>query len=341
MSVQPQPWLAPLSPLVGGLAAVRAGLYRRGLFHQSRLQGPVLSVGNLSVGGSGKTPVVSHLARLLMAEGHPVAILSRGYGGSFRGNCLIVSDGKTVLHSPASAGDEPVMLARQAAGAVVAIGAQRDVVGRAVEAALGPRVHVLDDGFQHLRLARDLDIVCVSMRDLSDRPLPGGWLREDRAALDRAQVILLASDGADPSALGQAVAALGSDRAFRIARKPRGFFAPDGSPRPAPRRAFLLSGIARPERFAADVADGVPEIAGHDVHRDHHRFTEAELTQAQDRARARGADAVVTTEKDLVRIAPRAWDPPLMAFAIDVEIEDAPRWRARVLRAVTRPVPSP
>jgi tetraacyldisaccharide 4'-kinase len=328
--VQPHPWLSPVGALLGGAAALRASLYRRGLLRQVRLQGRVISVGNLRVGGSGKSPVVAHLARRLVADGHPVSILSRGYGGSFGGACLVVSDGRSLLSGADVAGDEPVMLARQVPQAVVAIGPRRDVVGRTVEAALGPRVHVLDDGFQHLRLARDLDVVCVSLSDLRDRPMPAGWLREGRAALERADVVLLAADGAGAGALEAARDALGAERTFLLSRRARGFFTTEGTPTTAPVRPFLLSGIARPERFAADV----PAHVGHAAYADHHRFRAADLEAVVARAREGGADAIVTTEKDLVRLPAVPRDPPLVVFAIDVAVADEPRFAARLRRAL-------
>src|SRR5207245_11240387 len=139
-----------------------------------RLASPVISIGNLAVGGRGKTPLVELAAGWLRDAGRPVAILSRGYGGSFRGEALVVSDGERVLAGAAAAGDEPVMLARALPGVVVAVGRDRGRLGRIVESRFGPRVCLLDDGFQHLRLARDLDVVCVEAEDLADRPLPAG-----------------------------------------------------------------------------------------------------------------------------------------------------------------------
>ncbi len=166
--------LLPLGGLYGLGALTRRAAYRRGLIKQARLHGPVISVGNLSVGGSGKTPLVATIARLVRDAGHPVAILSRGYQGAFPGAALIVSDGERLLADAFSAGDEPVMLARDLPGVVVAVGRRRDQVGRAVEERFGARVHILDDGFQHLRLARDLDLVCLAADDVDDWPLPAG-----------------------------------------------------------------------------------------------------------------------------------------------------------------------
>src|SRR5205814_6115946 len=127
----------------GGAAALRVSLYDRGLLARTRLKSPVVSIGNIAVGGRGKTPLVELTATLLREAGRPVAVLSRGYGGSFRGEWLVVADGQRVLADATLAGDEPVMLARALPGVVVAIGRDRGAVGRAVEEAVGPRVHVL------------------------------------------------------------------------------------------------------------------------------------------------------------------------------------------------------
>jgi tetraacyldisaccharide 4'-kinase len=315
--------LAPLGALWGALAALRSAAWRLGLLRPARLAGPVISVGNLGVGGSGKTPVVARLAELLRDQGLPVAILSRGYGGSFRGEALVVSDGQSLLADAATAGDEPVMLARALPGVVVAVGPRRDRVGRAVEARFGRRVHLLDDGFQHLRLARDLDLLCLGDGDLADRPLPAGRLREFASAAERADLLLFTG--------GEPVPA-GAPDVFRVRRRVVGFFGPDAAPRPAPRRPFLLAAIARPERFHDDVRGLVPAVAGSRCFRDHHAFSADELATVAAEARAAGADTVVTTEKDAVRIA--SWPgegPPLLVLRIAAELEDEARLRERLL----------
>lgn len=320
-------WLAPLGAVFGAAAALRVGLYRRGLLRQRRLSGPVISVGNLSMGGSGKTPLVARVAEILRDAGEPVAVLSRGYGGSFRGEALIVGDGAAVLADASLAGDEPVMLARALRGVVVAVGPRRDLVGRAVEARFGRRVHVLDDGFQHLRLFRDLDLLCVGEADLEDRPLPAGRLRERASASARADVVCAWSAAAPASADG---------RTFRLSRRPLGFFDLDGNTRPAPARPFLLSGIANPERFWSDVSAIAPRVAGHSAFRDHHRFTPDEIRDVVVEAQQRGADAIVTTAKDAVRLPGPVPDLPLLVFRIAAQIEDEPRFRERLLAAARR-----
>ncbi len=325
-----------LGSAYGGLAALRAAAYRRGLLPRARLSGPVISVGNLSVGGSGKTPVVTRVAEILGEEGLPVAVLSRGYRGSFTGAALVVSDGQSLRASAEVAGDEPVMLARSLPGVVVAVGRRRDVVGRAVEARFGPRVHILDDGFQHLGLHRDLDLLCLDAWDLEDEPLPAGRLREWPGAQGRADLVLLTRIEARSNATLAALEdRLGPGRTFRVRRRPLGFATPDGASAAAPARPFLVAGIARPERFEADVG-AFGAVTGCAFFADHHSFRPDELRAVLDSARAAGADAVVTTAKDAVRLPPMALDMPVLVFRIAAEIEDEPRFRARLLRAVRR-----
>jgi len=322
--------LAPLGALYGAAAAARAAAYRRGWLPRARLGGPVISVGNLSVGGSGKTPVVALIASILREAGRPVAVLSRGYRGSFRGDCLVVADGEGVRAGPEAAGDEPVMLARALPGVVVAVGRRRDRVGRAVEARFGSRVHVLDDGFQHLRLRRDLDLVCASAHDLVDRPLPAGRLREPAAALARADLILLDADAAALAGL----AAVHPGRVLRLRRRVVGFFGLDGVEQAAPARPFLLSGIARPERFHCDVTPRVGHVSGTAVFADHHAYSATDLAGVEARARAAGADAIVTTAKDAVRLAPSSL--PLLVLRIAAQVDEEALLRERVLRAAER-----
>jgi tetraacyldisaccharide 4'-kinase len=327
-----------LGSVFGAAAALRAGAYRRGLLPRARLGGPVVSVGNLGVGGSGKTPVVARVAEILRDAGERVAVLSRGYGGSFRGEALVVSDGTSVLAGAAEAGDEPVMLARALPGVVVAVGPRRDAVGRFVEARFGRRVHVLDDGFQHLRLERDLDLVCLDVDDLDDRPLPAGRLRERPSALARADLVLLTRLEAAPEAgIAALEGRLGRERCFRVARRVAGWSALDGAPAAPPARAYLLAAIARPERLERDVAASGVLVLGRAFFRDHHRFRADELASVAERARAAGAEAVVTTAKDAVRLggAP-ALGLPVVVVATAAEIAGEDRLRARLLAAVGR-----
>ena len=327
-----------LGSAFGALASLRVAAYRRGLLPRAHLAGPVVSVGNLGVGGSGKTPVVARVAEILRDSGLPVSVLSRGYGGSFRGEALVVSDGTNVLAGAAEAGDEPAMLARALPGVVVAVGPRRDAVGRAVEARFGRRVHVLDDGFQHLRLERDLDLVCLDVRDLDDRPMPAGHLRERPSALARADLVLLTrTEAASPPELRALEERLGPERCFRVARRVAGWRTLDGVAATPPERGFLLAAIARPERFERDVGGAGVAVLGRAFFRDHHRFRADDLARVVSEARAAGAGAIVTTAKDAVRLeSAGALGLPIVVLAIAAEVADEARLRARLLSAVGR-----
>ena len=325
-----------LGTAFGAIGALRVEAYRRGLLPRYRLAGPVVSVGNLGVGGSGKTPVVQRVAELLRDAGEPVAVLSRGYGGRFAGEALIVSDGTSVQASAAEAGDEPVMLARSLPGVVVAIGARRDAVGRAVEARFGRRVHVLDDGFQHLRLERDLDLVCLDVRDLEDQPLPAGRLRERPAALARAGLVLLTRlEAASEAELRVLETRVGPERTLRVERRVTGWTTTAGASGAPPKRAFLLAAIARPERFERDVAAAGVAVTGRAFFRDHHRFRERELAAVAQQARLGGADAIVTTSKDAVRLETTTLaELPLIVLGIEARVANEARLRERLLAVV-------
>jgi tetraacyldisaccharide 4'-kinase len=300
----------------------------------------VISVGNLSVGGTGKTPVVARVAELLRDAGLPVAILSRGYRGRFRGEALLVSDGERLLCDATEAGDEPVMLAQAVSGVVVAVGRRRDRVGRFVEERFGPRAHVLDDGFQHLRLARDLDLLCVDVRNPDGRPLPAGRMREFPSASRRADLVLLTqADRAPADVLEAHEDRFGRERTLRVRNRIEGFFDMQGRPARPPERPYLLAGIAGPERFEQDVRSRVDAVVGYEWAADHHAWRTDELTTAAARAHAAGADALITTAKDAVRLplsgaVGHTPDLPILVLRIAAQIEDEPRLRARLLTAV-------
>lgn len=315
-------WLWPLGIAYGAVGALRVSAFRVGLLRTSRATGPVISVGALRVGGSGKTPMVEWVARVLHEAGLPVAILSRGYGGSYGGDPLVVADAQGVRLGAETAGDEPVMLARALPGVPVLVGHRRDEAARLAESSFGPRVHVLDDGFQHLRLARDLDLVCAAPEDFRDRPLPAGRLREFPGAVRRAHAVLLHGEGQGPVGL----------ETWRVRRRVLGCVDLDGRGWPLPRRPWLVSGIARPERFHADAAATCGEVAGRDSFPDHHAFSSVEWQAVGARACVATADALLTTAKDAVRLPP---DPaaqlPVRVLRIGVEVENEAGLRERLL----------
>ena len=175
--------LPPLSLLYGAVTRTRLSLYRRGTFHTTKLDRPVISIGNITTGGTGKTPLVEWVARTIASHGKKVCILTRGYGRKDPHLQVIVSDGYGVLASPAEAGDEPYLLATKLTGkSAVISSADRIAAGEEAIKDFGTECFVLDDGFQHLALERDVDLLLASEEDLTDTPLPAGRLRENLGA---------------------------------------------------------------------------------------------------------------------------------------------------------------
>jgi tetraacyldisaccharide 4'-kinase len=270
---------------------------------QRRLARPVISVGNLSMGGRGKTPLVIHLARLLVEAGERPAVLSRGYGRRLREDgVVVVSDGTHVLADLDRSGDEPLMIARAVPGAAVLVCEQRRLAGALAERALGATVHLLDDGFQHVALARDVDLVVVAPDDRHGRPAPFGTLREPASSLAAADAVIV--DGEDEGAggvdseLGCPVFRLRRELGAPVPLEPDRPWHAGGSP------VVALAGIAEPGRFTRAL-----EAAGWTVARtlafaDHHRYTAGDIASLAAVVRQTSASAVLTTAKDAVRLLP-------------------------------------
>jgi tetraacyldisaccharide 4'-kinase len=293
-----------LHHLYGGLARARRGWYERRPASRRRLDRPVISVGNLSVGGTGKTPLVAAIAAWLLAQGERPAILSRGYARRDRTpEPAVVSDGVTVRLGVYAAGDEPLMLARAVPGAVVVVGADRHASGRCAETELGATVHVLDDGFQHVQLARDLDIVVTSSGALAaDHVLPKGRLREPLDALARASVLVVV--GADDRAAGGEAARYGVACALGASRRLSAPVEVQGGVPPPGARVVAVAGIGQPEQFVAALGPRGFDVAASQIYADHHWFTAADLAEVARIAEAHRAWGVLTTDKDAVRLEP-------------------------------------
>jgi len=294
----------PLSSLFGLGVRVRNALYDRSLARAQRLSGPVVSIGNLSVGGSGKTPFVLLLGELLQVRGLKFDILTRGYGRATRGVALVDPAG-----SPRDFGDEPLLIARRLNVPVI-IGESRHAAGVLAEQKFGPQLHLLDDGFQHRSLARDFDIVLVTPEDVRDRLLPGGRLREPLTSLRRADAVVLAS-GASPEAfpLDQKL----------VWRARRGIVPID-----VPVRPVVFCGIARPKNFVAQLRTAGIEPVAEAVYRDHHAYTDQDIRDLLDLRQRSEANGFVTTEKDAVNLGGYlAALSPLAVVPVKMELTDA------------------
>ena len=311
-------------------AAARGALYDAGVLPAADAGIPVISVGNLAVGGAGKTPVALAIAERLVAAGRRPALLSRGYGAT-RADDRVVSDGTRVLLEAAEAGDEPVLLARRLPGLRVLCGPDRSALAARARA-LGADVLLLDDGFQHRRLRRDLDVVVLDASNPwgNGHCLPRGPNREPRSALRRAGLVWLGHAdraGEDDLAALRALAVRHTGRAPVESRHaPRALV--DGRlERTFPladlsgRQVALLTGVARPESVRRTVEGlGARVLASFDFP-DHHRFTPADVEGALRGAEEAGATVLVTTEKDAVRLpGPLAGDDRIRAVRVDAEV---------------------
>ncbi|HZQ69488.1 MAG TPA: tetraacyldisaccharide 4'-kinase [Terriglobales bacterium] len=312
----------PLSSLYGLGVRARNAIYDRGIAHPKRLQGPVVSIGNLSVGGSGKTPFTLLLGGLLKQRGIPFDILSRGYGRQTRGVRVVDPAGL-----PHDYGDEPLLLARRLEVPVV-VGEDRYQAGLLAEQKFGPRLHLLDDGFQHRNLARDYDIVLVTPEDARDRLLPLGRLREPLHALQRADTVALTS-GASPESFP-----LNGKNVWRVRR---GIL-----PRDVPPRPVVFCGIARPRNFVLQLRTAGIEPVAEAFYRDHHAYTAQDIRDLLHLAQTSQAGGFVTTEKDAINLGEHfAALSPMSVVPVKMDLADANNALDAMLRVVAERHPQP
>ena len=359
--------LAPLGMLYGALVRTRLGLYRSGFLKSQRVGAPVVSVGNITAGGTGKTPLVEWAARALARDGCRACVLTRGYGRADEGLRVVASDGERMLAEVEECGDEPRLLAESLIGEASVV-CDRDRVAAALWARenLRAEVFVLDDGFQHLKIARDLDIVTVDASEPwgGGHMLPRGLLREPRAGLRRADCVVItrAEMAADLEALRAEVLRLTGGRAAVVASRvrTRGLRPLDSThaselglshvsefdlsrvsevalEKPAvwqPVGAFCA--VGNPRAFFAHVrADGF-ELAHARSFPDHHVFTRSEVEAVAREARDRGARALLTTAKDAVKLRGFRLSLPCYVVEIGLEFEDEGKLLGLMREAVER-----
>ena len=320
-------YLAPLAAIYGGVVAGKNLAYKNRWLKAKRLRRPVISIGNLSVGGSGKTPLTIRLAELLTAEGIAVDVLSRGYGRSSRTTERVDPAGDAERF-----GDEPLLIARRA-GVPVFVGASRYQAGLLAENAADqsstvhlpsihlPGVHLLDDGFQHRQLARDVDIVVVHRSDFVERLLPAGRLREPLSAVRRADFLALREEDADlePRLHRLRVTApiLWMQRSLTM---PKELAVTAG-------KVIAFCGIARPDEFFSALIASDINIELAITFADHHRYSRGDMNRLKTAAAEAHADAFVTTEKDAVRLDPTLLQilesvAPLRVARLEVSLRD-------------------
>lgn len=308
--------LAPLAWLYGAVVALKNSAYDTGVLRPKRLAGPVVSVGNLIVGGSGKTPFVIALTLALRKHGYECDVLTRGYGRSSKGALQVDPAG-----SAEQFGDEPLLIARST-DVPVFVGESRFEAGTLAERSdpSGERIHLLDDGFQHRKLARNMDIVLVAERDVEDDLLPLGRLRESVWSLERADEIAVEESFVLPaSAEGKPV--------IRYRR----VFESEHAPKP-----IVFCGIARPERFFRDANHhGIASIFEL-AFRDHHRYGDNDIAHLLQLREQYEAASFLTTEKDAVRLTAeqRGRLQPLYVARLRIEFEDADRVVSSVISTI-------
>lgn len=302
-----------LAGLFAGLVWLRRHCYRLGLLRTHAVAPRVISVGNLVAGGTGKTPVTILLVRALRAAGFSVGVVMRGYGGKRTAGPAVLSDGKHVLLTPREAGDEPYMLIRELPGVPVVVDSDKTRAAHRLATQFTPAVIVVDDGFQHLRLERNADIVLLDAARPFDNEhlLPRGLLRESPAALARAQVVVITRAQAVPDveplrarlrALAPQAMLFTADLVPQCLKNFR-----TGEEQPlaqlAGKRVVMLSGIARPDSFEAMVQAASPVFAIPYRWPDHHAYSAADMAVLRRLCIENRLDLVVTTAKDAVKLS--------------------------------------
>jgi tetraacyldisaccharide 4'-kinase len=332
-----RPLLLPLTPLYAAALAMKRQFFRWGWLKQNHLESTVLSIGSISAGGAGKTPMVLMLARILRHRGYAVRILTRGYKRSSSSTMRVEP-----FDDAAWQGDEPVLLARRS-GVPVFVGADRYLAGVMAEHGEPSEklvVHLLDDGFQHRKLARDVDIVLLTQADVEDTLLPAGNLREPLSTIANADVVVLREEEAD--SLRTVVAGLarfGKAPAIWVIR--RTLSLGEGGDVALPTKPLAFCGIARPESFIKMLAAQGYEPMDTVIFPDHHAYGDADVHRLLERGRQVEANGFVTTEKDAVKLTSILRDHletlgPIVVARLNVELIDEQGSLSRLVAMVGR-----
>lgn len=329
--------LPPLSAIYSVITRSRISGYQRGWFSVSKLSTPVISIGNLTTGGTGKTPLVEWVCKTVVREtGKRVCVLSRGYGRVNPQSQVVVSDGNKLLASERQAGDEPYLLAQNLLGiAAVVSNADRYAAGEWALENLGSEVFVLDDGFQHLRLARNLDIVTIDATNPwgGGTLLPYGRLREPRAGLSRADCIIVTRTEhlEDTVTLFEGVRRLaGATPVFSSQMKTSGIRTLSGERVTDDRLLSLpiaaFCGVGNPESFFKQLRhEGYTPVFTCPFS-DHHQYNQADLNQLIKEAQDHGARGLMTTAKDALKLTSLQMDLPCYVLEIEISIKDDFPW---------------
>jgi tetraacyldisaccharide 4'-kinase len=317
--------------LYGLIVRLRLVCYRCGWCLTSQMPCRVVSVGNLTVGGTGKTPLVILLTQWLLSQGQRVAVLSRGYRRSSGVPHLLVSDGVTVLADPSEAGDEPFLIARRCPKAIVAVGADRAALGRWVLAQHPVDCMILDDGFQHLALRREVDLVLLDATDAAglDAMAPAGRLREPLQGLSRATAVVVtrADSKEEVAAIHSRLRAAGlpCDDTIEVVFKPESCESVQREESKLldwcrMKKTWLVSGIGNSDSFRRSAESVGVKVVGETIFQDHYRYKAEDVQRVRAAARSAGADIVLTTEKDAGKLS-LLLDPTDSWWALRVRAE--------------------
>jgi len=307
---------------------LRALAYRCGLFRSYRLPRPVVSVGNLVAGGTGKTPMTVWIAAYLIRRGKTVAVLTRGYGGRLEGQVAVVADGRQRLLSPAEAGDEPCLLADLLPGLIVVMGSNRYAAGIMAMERFSPDIFILDDGFQHLRLQRDLDILLLDASRPLDNgfPLPAGFLRETFAAVRRADLVIFTRCAREQQPAIELPPGIPAGRALHALSGCRPV--DGGAVRQfsdlVMQKGLAFAGIADPESFFVSLEAAGLHLTATLSFPDHAAYGEEEVAALAALRRSSRADYLITTAKDAVKLGSCGGrDLPLYVADVEMVFHDA------------------
>jgi tetraacyldisaccharide 4'-kinase len=323
----------PFSPLYSLFMQVRSHMYSKGSLKSQKMDVPVVSVGNLTMGGTGKTPIVRYIARLLEKNRYKPAIISRGYGGKANRKVNVVSDGRTVYLDAGQAGDEPLLLAESLPGIPVITGVVRSFPCRFAIENFGSDILILDDGFQHLSVFRDLDLVLFNASTLAGnhRVFPGGELREPFSALARAHAFLLTgiTDALKPQTegFGRFLQENFPDRPVFVSTytplgcREKNSLAPLSlDSLPSPLHGFC--GIAEPSRFQDTLVNCGLQLSGFTALKDHQSYSPELLEKIVGFAKTAGAMGLITTEKDMVKLHTLSSPLPIFSLSMAVDINE-------------------